>query len=291
MSAQIPSADTHLNEHWETIKTNQSNSINTQLPFPSEIILNILSFLPSPEDLARASMVCKEFKMISEDSSLWEKFNLMQLFNTFKSIDQSVWEKHVDLQTMGLQIKEAPLLDKRVAILILKRLYSSPLVDKEAGVTYLVIPEGLSLNKLEKIAAAPKLGHPTKFTFVWTPVNALGDLQVAKVRAVFITNAVLKGSRNQPILDQERMVKTVGGTLPDTLAMSALCMMTYITSTELPPTRLFNNNPETFTQCVEKIDESFVTVGNYERNGLSILPMRFKKEGLGVAACINQALS
>ena len=126
---------------------------------PDDLVSHALSFL-SPEDLARASGVCREWNKLSAD--LWQAFDLKKIC---KVIDQAVWERHVDLATLGLDASGAPAIDKRIAIPFIKRL--SRQVEGDAGVTLLTMPKGLTLNKLIALAAAPKQGPATQFRYIW----------------------------------------------------------------------------------------------------------------------------
>ena len=171
---------------------------------PDDLVSHALSFL-SPEDLARASGVCREWNKLSAE--LWKDFDLKKIC---KVIDQAVWEKHVDLATLGLDASGAPAIDKRIAIPFIKRLSSQ--VEGNAGVTLLTMPKGLTLNKLIALAAAPKQGPATQFRYIWPRiVEELGNVAVDKTYTVAITNSVLKDSRNKSIDVQRALAQGNGG--------------------------------------------------------------------------------
>jgi hypothetical protein len=228
---------------------------------PDDLLTQVLSFL-SPEDLARASGVCREWSNLSAE--VWKDFDLNKIC---KVIDQAVWERHVDLATLGLDASGAPAIDKRVAIPFIKRL--SRQVEGDAGVTLLTMPKGLTLNKLIALAAAPKQGPARQFRHIWPRiVHEFGNIAVDKTYTVAITNSVLKGSRNKNIAVQRALAQGNGGELPGVLLASTVAFLTYVSSPEgQPPTRLYGNEPWVHTRCSEQIGEYNLVVGGFAPAG------------------------
>ena len=226
---------------------------------PDDLVSHALSFL-SPEDLARASGVCREWNKLSAD--LWQAFDLKKIC---KVIDQAVWERHVDLATLGLDASGAPAIDKRVAIPFIKRL--SRQVEGNAGVTLLTMPKGLTLNKLIALAAAPKQGPATQFKYIWSKIEeVLGNIAVDKTYSVAVTNSVLKDSRKKSLDAQRALVQGNGGELPGVLLAATLAILTYMSS----PTRLYSYEPWIYTRCAEQIDGRNLNIGGFTATGLRI---------------------
>jgi F-box-like len=180
----------------------------------NELFLYIFSFF-SPEDLGRPSCVCKKWTVLSSDNSLWDAFDLKKLFSSLKILDETVWETHVDLTALKLEVHDSPLLNKRTTIPVLKRLFASLGVE-EKGVTLLTMPKGLTLNKLVSLGKSPKRGYPANFRFIWSRIlEELGDAPVDKTYRVAITNSVLKGSAGVLIEDQQRLANEKGWKMPE----------------------------------------------------------------------------
>ena len=252
--------------NWEYIRQqaekHESQPAATIESLPEELFLRIFGFL-SPEALGGASRVCREWRRLASDQTLWDTFNLKTFYPGFNVIDEKIWEKHVDLKTLGIDATGAPSLDTRTLIPVIHDL--SRQVESGAGVTLLTIPKGLTFNKLLKLAKTPKEGNTVRISKDWPDISQrLGGIPVDKTYIVAITNSVLANSRNLSVKDQQQLVSNLGYEMPRVLPAAALAILTYMSSPqEQPPIRLYNDEPWTYTRCLEKIGNYNLTVGGF----------------------------
>lgn len=236
---------------------------------PIELLFRIFEFL-SPKDLVQTSCVCWKWNAVASHPFVWEHFDIKKRYPSVNFIDENVWETHVDLPALGLSFDDAPPLNKRTTILALNKLSS---LDREgdAGITFITIPKGHSLNKLKQFIVAPKQGNATCFRFIWKPIEeTFGDILVDKTFRVVLTNAPLVGSRKMVVRDHRKLLKKMGCEMPELLPMATLPFLTYISSQETPPTRVwYSNNIQAQTSVSENIGKYILVVGNYLPNGLT----------------------
>lgn len=246
---------------------------------PRDLLKNIFTYLLSPEDLVRASRVCKKWHDATSDSSfdsfLRKASMLTMLFPSITVKDGTFWEEHVDLEALGLSVKDEPVFNKNIEIPFAKKLLARVKVEEEAGITRLItrltIPKGHTFNKLEKFAESPKEGNPTKFRYILQRVREeLGDKEVAETRIVYITNNVLEGTRQKDIEKQQELVQEQGFELPDALTTATLPILKYVTSKKQPSPRLFGDEPRTYTRTSNEIDGFHLIVGGFASAGLYV---------------------
>jgi hypothetical protein len=252
---------------------------------PSEILEHTFGFL-ALQDIGRSSYMCKEWQIVTSKASLWKAMDLAKIL-PLKVLDERIWKTHADCETLGLDPAGVPALQQDKAFIsFLKYLCAN--VEGDAGVTVLTIPKGLTLNKLQMLANAPKKGNRTFFeTF---PISrALGDVSVSKTYRVIMTNNIIKCTRGQNIEYYVEQFKKSGFEIPDLITIVALTILTYISSQAKPATRLYNNNPSTITVCSERVDDSIIIVGDFtESGGLDI--RQYLKDFNFIAQFIGLAL-
>ena len=169
---------------------------------------------------------------------------------SLKVFDESDWVTRVDLSSFGLDVIDAPPLDKRQAIPFLKRCLSSLPIEGNAGITVLTIPKGLTFNTLVKLAGSPKVGNTAKFRYIWGRISSeIGDIPVDKTYRIVITNNVFKKSRNLSVSDQKALMSKIGCEMPRVLEATVLLVVTFMSSGE----RLYSDNPWTYTRCLEQL--------------------------------------
>lgn len=248
---------------------------------PPEVRRYIFEFL-SLEKWGQISCICKEWKMLTADNSLWESLNLKTLFPKLQILDAKTWKTHVDMATYELDVAADFRQDKQM-IKTLKK-FASLKIEGDAGITLLTIPKGLTFNKLMRLAQSPKQGRVTR-------IKDFGDHQIAKnfgnipidrTYRVIITNNILEKSRRTPRCHQEGIVELLGCQLPGVLEVATLAILTYISSTKILPTRLYNDNPRTYTNCLEQISSFWVIVGGFTAQGLEISPCCFSNTDTGI---------
>ena len=268
---------------WEFIKQqaekNGSQPVSKNLP--DELALRIFGFL-SPEELGRASCSCREWRRLASDQSLWDAFNLKELYPGFNVIDEKVWEKHIELNALDIDATGAPSLDNRTLIPVVSRL--SKQVEGGAGVTLLTIPKGLTFDKLLELPGAPARGLVSKeFS------EKFGDIPVDKTYVVAITNAILANSRNI-YSEQEKLVNSLGCEMPRVLPVVALAVLTYVSSEKrirlLPPSGPNCEGSSIYTRCLDKLKQfDFnLVVGCFTQDGLIIDKTIHAHGAIGVMA-------
>jgi hypothetical protein len=247
---------------------------------PVEVITEVFRFL-FPRDVVQVSYVCRGFYVAASDetsASVWKTYDVKKLFPKLSIIDRGVWERHVDLSRWGLSFEAAAPCPNRKLILNLPRLFASLNVEGGAGITLLVMPQGLTFNKLVEI-------NPAAFEYIWDRIpEVLGEIFVERTYQVVITNSVLEESRNKSVSQQQALVEKLDCKMPRVLEVSALVILTFISSSALSPTRLYNDSPWTYTRCIEKLDGYSIVVGSFTSEGFDVHDNNFDNVDYGVGA-------
>jgi hypothetical protein len=252
-----------------------------------ELIFKIFAYL-SATQLAKCAGISRTWKRVASDATLWNALDLRKISPSLKVFDESDWVTYVDLPSFGLTTKDAPRLDKRKAIPVLKRCLSFP-VEGDKGVTLLTIPKGLTLNKLVKLAESPIKGNTTKFRYIWNCIsNKFGDIEVDKTYRIVITNNVLKVITNNVLKwnlfpsNRETLLKRIGCEMPKLLEAAVLLVVTFMSSGE----RLYNDKPKTYTRCSEVACFQLI-IGNFSQDGILVLSSISDRIGNGVAGVLR----
>ncbi|HSW86752.1 MAG TPA: hypothetical protein VLG49_04535 [Rhabdochlamydiaceae bacterium] len=196
---------------------------------------------------------------------------LTKLFPSITVKDGEVWKEHVDLEALGLSVKDEPVFNKNKEIPFAKKLLAGAKVEGGAGITRLTIPKGHTFNKLEKFAESPKNGNPTRFSYIWRRVRAeLGDKEVAETRIIYITNNVLEGTRNKTIEKQKELAKEQEFEIPEALTAATLAILEHVSSEKQPSFRLFGDNPSTCTSTSNEINGFHLVVGGLPSAGFLV---------------------
>ena len=233
---------------------------------PEEIILNIFGYLTAIE-LAKCGEISRRWRRLASDATLWNAFDLRTISSSLKVFDELDWVTHVDLSSFGLDVTDAPPLDKRQAIPFLKRCLSSLPIEGNVGITVLTIPKGLTFNTLVKLAGSPKVGNTPKFRYIWDRISSeIGDIPVDKTYRIVITNNVFKKSRNLSVSDQKALVRKIDCEMPRVLEATVLLVVTFMSSGE----RLYSDNPWTYTRCSEQLAGYQLVVGGFSPDGVHV---------------------
>ena len=250
---------------------------------PKDLRLVIFKFL-EPKDLGRASRVCREWKELASMPSLWKVFDLKKLFPKLSVIHKGVWEKHVDIVSYGLSFEGEDRIDRREVIKNLYEMFANLEIEGDAGITLMTIPEGHTFNKLVEFAASPKEGNKTGFSYIAPDLTKqFRDDPVKKTYLVALTNSVLKNSRNVMVEKQQNRLTELKCDLPDVLEASTLPILTYISSHEASPTRLYSDTPCTFTRCLIIKGWPFF-VGDFAPGGLDVCSLSCGLDNYGFGA-------
>ncbi len=269
---------------------------------PVEIFLHVFSFL-SIKDLCKTSGVCKDWKILATDDSLWKAINqklpkisdFKEVYPSLKIMDREFWEEYADCAGLGLQFEAAPLraIDEckilaHEAFKVVPKILSlveSLEVEGDAGLTVMTIPEGLTINKVMQIGQTPKKGNEVKFKDILERLlEQLGDVPIKKMSTVIITNSILKNSLGGDTDDLRKSVKKIGCTMPSVINVLSLAVLTHMSSEENPPTRLFGDNPPTLTSCLEEIDCCELFAGDFGTDGFRVTNYVFYGVGVGFGA-------
>ncbi len=97
----------------------------------------------------------------------------------------------------------------------------------------MTIPKGLTFNKLVKLAESPKEGNIIKFIHISNRVlKEIGNIPVDKTYRIVITNNILKKSQYSSVSKQKALLKKIGCELPKTIEVTALLVVTFMSSGE-----------------------------------------------------------
>lgn len=251
---------------------------------PQEIILNIFGYLTAIE-LAKCGEISRRWRRLASDATLWNAFDLRKISSSLKVFDELDWVTHVDLSSFGLDVTDAPPLDKRQAIPFLKRCLSSLPIEGNVGITVLTIPKGLTFNTLVELAESPKVENTPKFRYIWDRISSeIGDIPVDKTYRIVITNNVFKKSRNLSVSDQKALVRKIDCEMPRVLEATVLLVVTFMSSRE----RLYSDNPWTYTRCSEQLAGYQLVVGGFSPGGVDVIDDIFGNVGIGVGGVLRK---
>lgn len=254
---------------------------------PEEIILKVFGYLSAIQQ-AKCGQVSRRWRRLAFDETLLAAFNIRNLSPLIQVFDELDWNKYVDMSAYGLTTDDIPPYDARKETTLLKRVLSSPLmteIEGNAGVRQLIIPKGLTFNKLVKVAGLPKMGNITQFKYIWDRVsNEVGDIPVDNTYRIVITNNVFKKSRNLSISDQKAQLSKIGCKMPKLLEAAALLVVTFISTGK----RLYNDNPWTCTRCLEQVTDYQLTIGGFSSDGVLVNYNVFGDDSHGVGGVLQK---
>ena len=99
----------------EFIRQQVEKVVHPQPPYlPDELVLSIFSYL-TPEDLGRASRVCRDWRKLTSDDLLWNAFDLDKIFPG-SIMSESYWK-------IRAKDNDPPVPAKRVYITRVKILF------------------------------------------------------------------------------------------------------------------------------------------------------------------------
>jgi hypothetical protein len=207
---------------------------------PEEIIQHIFGYL-NRRELGLNSLVSRRWHRLSSDPNLLNAAFTIT-FPSLSILDASRWAKCFgELSRHGLSVADEPPINPRTSIPILEQFSSLPIkklteeneegerIEKDAGITLLTIPKGLTFNKLVKMAQE---NDKVKFNPLRKSVRKfdIGDVEVDKTSRLLITNNVLEGSRDLSFEEQGKLEESFKCERPDALAALALVVTTFINS-------------------------------------------------------------
>ena len=196
----------------------------------------------------------------------------------------------------GLEVRDTLPPRNRDVIPVLVDLFKRLEIENGAGITLLTVPKGLSLESVDESARDPLKGNSTNIRYCLDDVREqLGCEKVGNTYYVLITEGLINGSREKSVEEQKALVEEKGCVVPTCLSLVTLNLLTYITTFEPDPPRLYtsldNDRYYTISRSVETIKnydglDCTVSVGNYDPEGLLVTHVHhcFDCNAVGVAA-------
>jgi hypothetical protein len=222
---------------------------------PLELWFNIFCSL-NAEELARIAPVCKEWNALASSDAVSYKIPFP---SWLKNINADIWRK-LDLEKYGLDISDVPRVNRRTLTKALKPL--SRRVEKRMGITNMVIPKGLTLNIVLRIAK----DNSVPIKEIWPEaLTTFGDIAVEQTRVLFFTNSIFEGTRTHFPESCKGIVEVIGRECGIAIQeheirnFMAFLVLTYLNSPEDDRVRLYASNA--YTRMIEKVNYWFLTVG------------------------------
>ena len=241
----------------------EGNSINL---LPVELIDKILAHLPPSADRT-TSQVCK----------LWNLVVQKLPDPTLIVFGKEAWKDYYNLEVE----EEAPPLPKKIYQITRSLRRSLEEKKEELPCTAILMPKGLTLNKLRELMKNPVKGNSTKFRYIWNGIiHKFGDEQVKKSYWFVITNDVIEESRNKNYVDQTALVRQKTRSeceLPKLLEVLACCAMHHVSSGKY----LFRRDSWTYTGCQEQVNGITLVVGGFASGGPLRLLLRQRHQRRG----------
>lgn len=230
---------------------------------PEEMLHEIFSRLPM-DQLVIVRKVCKLWHQIVPSV----RSSLLQAFPEAPRIGPEMWERHIDLKQHGLtfETKGESGLIKLDDYLALKQMAAEVEPDPRVpfGISILVLPAGLTINKIIAFAKAPKAGNSTPFNvFDYDIRNLYGDQELKETITVVVTNGVFKKSRNLNVDCQEALVKKLKCDMPELLPFMANMILSFISSDPEAPVCFLGDAPWTYTRLKEKVNNNNANFGGF----------------------------
>lgn len=199
---------------------------------PDDLILYILNFL-DPQDLSRVAHLSKEWKVVVMRA--WKNVDITRLFFYHKRglggvlrnwfnikkitslniqvIGPEQWRKSGAAKMLRINVESAPKLDIYRLTSLLFDLVKRVKVEGNRGFTVMLLPQGLTLNKI--------------LTFAWPSIKTsmsktigkeLGKRQIKKTHWVIVANSIIEETRSKSFSEQKGLIESYGGEFPTVLS-------------------------------------------------------------------------
>lgn len=217
---------------------------------PKNVLQLILRKL-SPEELSRICAVCKVFNEVASSNSLWNSYDVREVFPNATFFTREDWKTYYGLES---EQRGRPCVDK-IDYIELKKIEAR--VEDGLGFTVIEFVPNDKISDVEESAANPKAGNPVTFRhFSDYIIKKLGEVQ-AKAVIVAMTNNVFIDSKGRSVEERKQILKDMKCKPFGILAATRLATMRFCKSPQGAEVRLFSDNPPTWTLCIdEKKDEA-----------------------------------
>ena len=242
--------------------------------FPDEIIQKIFFTLKDSE-LGKCHRVCKHWKVLASDEAFLKTRYPATAFGEDK------WK------AIG-KIGQVPRLPNNINEILEGPcpIYPGKKIKETHILAYKpkqVNEQPLTVNNIGKLF--PIQGKATGYKYIWDAiVTEHGDTPVEKEEWLLMTKDVLPRSKNKSYIEQQTLVKSLSEKAQAEYQVPQLidaitCIFAEFVSSE---TRLYSDNPWTYTRCQEKTEGYQVIVGGFARDGLYVdSDFHFDSGGIG----------
>lgn len=248
---------------------------------PQEVLLQIFQYLRA-QGLARSLCVCRNWKNAASNEKLWNAvdlthIDLTKVFPELKIINEDTWRLYANKSDLkGLSFHGAALKVNYALIQKIAKIFKTVKVEGQAGMSIVVTPQGLSPNKLWKIAKFPKQGVNAIASTRYISnsfTERLGDVCTSRASVFLITNDVVEGTKNHLPSSRQQTFSKLDAEAPDLLSIATLTVFTYFCSPEGISKRLFSGDvhrERTYALCKEEIFNHHVDFGAFFPEGFSV---------------------
>ena len=247
---------------------------------PPEMILPILSRLDHV-GVSRASQVCTSWQELSTLKRIWKNIFYKELVffgkREWEELGYTVAKRKIDYRTVSLEaLKWASAWPKEWDR---KMMCFAPKEIKSISTSECIPLTAIKIGEL----IGSKLGaecNPAGYKYFWNfAKQEHGGKTLQESCWVYMTPDVILGSRNKDYQSQCLLAQKFGGKVPELPSASMVTFLkAYITGT-----RMFSDNPWTYTRCQEKTNGKQLAVGGFALSGLGV-SIHFDFVSVGVAA-------
>ncbi|PJD97829.1 MAG: hypothetical protein CK425_01480 [Parachlamydia sp.] len=202
---------------------------------PLEVFFHIFSFLP-PKDLGRATSVCWTWKELIESDQRFKNILALQalkgLYPSIRFYDETIWEKHADLSSLGLEVNDIEPIHKETFIEEVNTLKN--LGVEETQMMVVTIPKNATISKIIEFAKKPLMGNSTEIEIINNPLT--NEIPVEKTfRVLFICSKdflkylpMMEVNARDP--EAQQTLSLQGYEIPQPLVSTALAILMYVSS-------------------------------------------------------------
>ncbi len=243
----------------EEVKVRDLNAVDSEL-LPMDVMQEIAKYA----DFDTSKILSSVSKGIRNVISIQNKER--RNFVKGMAFGKEEWLKFYDLD-----IGYEPMLPRDIIEIINSPCYMDPSRSLRDTHILTIIPRGISVKKFGKPA---KKYFPTRIGFRFTEESVVDALKTPNDKSywVLMSKDVLNGSRNKSFKTQQKMVAELSQNanvhceVPTALEAAVSILTHQVRLGE----RLFSDNPETYTRCLDMYEGYQVIVGGFAPSGLIV---------------------